>query len=225
MAALKIEDVEHQPAATQTGAPQSQDTPQSLPGPSMATGKGFFRETDSQNIHFRFCPEPSKASSHLEQTWAVEMAVKCHDVPLQMREGFHWDASNVVREDGYISSNANRLIHVSGKQYYGSRYYFLKDMRESPRWVACIAVYALNWETIYRFDLSQLSLNTMHGATAYAPHGDPIYNYLYGKPTACYNVIYDDMPMEGWWPWPKKGLGDVETDEAGLAGSEKLSLI
>ncbi|KAI0147072.1 hypothetical protein GGR57DRAFT_516091 [Xylariaceae sp. FL1272] len=222
MTALEIDDVEHQPAATQTGAPQSPDTPQSQPGPSMATGREFFAEKKRENLRFWFCPEPSKASSHREQTWAVAMAVKCGDVPLLMREGFHWDASNVVREDGYISSTAKPLIHVSGKQYLGSRYYFLKDMGESPRWVACIAVYALNWETIYRFDLSQLSLNTMHGAMAYAPHGDPIYNYLHGKPTACFNAIYDDMPMEGWWPWPQKGLSDVKTDEA---GSDKLSLI
>ncbi|KAK8052945.1 hypothetical protein PG996_012246 [Apiospora saccharicola] len=33
-------------------------------------------------------------------------------------------------------------------------------------------------------------------------------------PHEAYNALYDDMPMEGWWPWPKTQPEDVPAAKA-----------
>ena len=35
--------------------------------------------------------------------------------------------------------------------------------------------------------------------------GHIIYNYRKDKPEESFNAIYDNMPLEGWWPWPRIG--------------------
>ncbi|KAK5636717.1 hypothetical protein RRF57_012429 [Xylaria bambusicola] len=49
-------------------------------------------------------------------------------------------------------------------------------------------------------------------------------NNLSELPMEAYNMIYDKLPMEGWWPWPRKENeddlnhsheGDCEKDGSG----------
>jgi hypothetical protein len=35
-------------------------------------------------------------------------------------------------------------------------------------------------------------------------YGYEVYFWSKWRPEWNYNALYDDMPMEGWWPWPKK---------------------
>lgn len=51
---------------------------------------------------------------------------------------------------------------------------------------------------------SNLSIQMVYDAWAWSINDKIIYEYTSWKPEDNFNAIYDDMPMEGWWPWPKK---------------------
>lgn len=95
-------------------------------------------------------------------------------------------------------------IRYDRKPWARTRHYFLKDLQQPLRWTATIKVFALQPETLYRFNLSQLSSATIQWAAANNRSGHRIYNWLYGAPKEWYNLVYDDMAMEGSWPWPRK---------------------
>ncbi|KAI0871589.1 hypothetical protein GGS24DRAFT_53759 [Hypoxylon argillaceum] len=156
------------------------------------------------SISFGFCPNPSDLTRN--QAWGALLMVKCDDVPRLMREGFHWDGANVIREEGYIDRDF-RYAHrrKDGKRWASTRHYYLQDLQQPPRWVATIKVFALNPGTVCQFDLNQLSRESMQWATALNPFSrHHIYNWDSWSPAVRFNAIYDDMPMEGWWPWPRK---------------------
>ncbi|KAI2640149.1 hypothetical protein GGS21DRAFT_505438 [Xylaria nigripes] len=132
------------------------------------------------------------------QDWLARLMVKCGDVPRLMREGFHWDSGNLVHEDGYIMYR--RLDEDNSGN---TRFYFLKDRQYPPRWTASLEVHASCVETLYRFDLDQLSREIIFFAAATSQAGDSIYQYYHHSPAYSFNAIYDDMPMEGKWPLPR----------------------
>lgn len=46
--------------------------------------------------------------------------------------------------------------------------------------------------------------NNMFVAGAKNERRRVVYFFDARDPESNFNVIYDDMPLEGWWPWPKK---------------------
>ena len=73
----------------------------SRPGPAMG---GCFYKDDPQHpsLIFTFCPDPCRHDSLRCQDWVAVLEVKCPDIPRLMREGFHWNTSNVIKEESYI---------------------------------------------------------------------------------------------------------------------------
>ncbi|KAI1348596.1 hypothetical protein F5Y01DRAFT_328369 [Xylaria sp. FL0043] len=183
------------------------------PGPAMS-GKWYREDAQGETIKFVFYPDPS--GEWTTQEWAALLRIKCPDVPRLMREGFYWDSSNVIREDGYINNNPNLRtcpFPLRGQGWDCSRHYFLKDLQQPQRWIATIDVYALHRETAFRFDLSQLSRERIQIVSALSQLGNDIYLFSYGEPHHCFNAIYDNMPMEGQWPWPRRDTTDGPTKE------------
>ncbi|GAW24447.1 hypothetical protein ANO14919_140310 [Xylariales sp. No.14919] len=131
---------------SQTSAPISaNEAIHGHPEPGPATGGRFYKEDEQRpSIVFKLCPNPTKLWNIKYQDWIAYMDVKCSDVPRLMREGFHWDDSNVIKEEGYL----------------------------------------------------------------YAMLG--------------FNMIYDKMPMEGFWPWPRKRNEAYVKDGADEVADEKL---
>ncbi|KAI3341059.1 hypothetical protein F4824DRAFT_486923 [Ustulina deusta] len=189
------------------------------PGPAMG-GQWYLADTQLATIKFIYCPNPSVG--WWTQDWAAILFVKCSNVPRLMREGFYWDSANVVDEDGYINTNLVDRVFFrrDGKQWNGRRNYFLKDLQEPQRWTAMIEVFALRHETLCRFDLSQLSRERIHCVLALSQGGDHIYEYCHGKPQCCYNAIYNNMPMEGRWPWPRKNAEGNRQEKQGYEEEE-----
>ncbi|KAI1124550.1 hypothetical protein F5Y10DRAFT_284967 [Nemania abortiva] len=194
-------------------SPPSYEESKPMPGtypllqqPGPVTRGNPYRESEQRcSLMFGFCPDPSDLT--LNQDWAAVLMVKCRDVPCLMREGFYWDGANVIREEGYIDCDFTyALCRQDGKRWAGTRHYFLKDLQQPLRWVATIQVFALNPRTIYQFDLNQLSRErSMQWATAIHQSSEHlIYHWHHCSPAERFNAIYDNMPMEGWWPWPRK---------------------
>lgn len=186
--------------------PYKPSTPNDPSGqkPTPATGGKWYRE-DSQTttIGSTFLSEPSMDWS--SQKWVAKMQVKCSDVPRLMREGFHWSSSNVINEDGFTDKNFTILEYPLNKREWGhNRHYFLKDLHEPPRWIATIEVIALRLKTLSLFDLRQLSPEKNSYTKALTDDRKQIYQYHYSNPDDCFNVIYNDTPLGGQWPWPKE---------------------
>ncbi|KAI1748853.1 hypothetical protein F4782DRAFT_550357 [Xylaria castorea] len=199
-------------AEIETSPPSYEDTcVEPMPGtyplpqqPGPTTSGNSYRENEQhRSILFLFCPDPSDIS--LNQDWVAVLTVKCRDVPRLMREGFFWDSANVIREEGYVDQDFTYAYCRQGrKRWAGTRHYFLKDLQQPLRWVATIEIFALNLRTLYQFDLNRLSREKTQSAAAINESGHHIYNWQCGCPGVWYNVVYDDTPMEGWWPWPRK---------------------
>ncbi|KAI1821103.1 hypothetical protein F4861DRAFT_486907 [Xylaria intraflava] len=183
------------------------------PGPAL-NGKFYHDDKRAPSMTFIFGPAPFFPETI--QEWAALMTVKCNDVPYFMREGFYWDESNVVREEGYMDSdfkNSHRLL-LGNRTWYGTRHYFLQDMQQQPpSWIATIEVFAMRCETLARFSLDRLSFQALRIAGAQSRDGKDIYSYLHDRPDRCFNMIYDDMPLRGRWPWPRKELWGLSYGE------------
>ncbi|KAI1277290.1 hypothetical protein F5Y07DRAFT_407751 [Xylaria sp. FL0933] len=168
--------------------------------PAMS-GWWYWEHPQPMTIQFRYCPNPFQ--EWRAQDWVAMLCVKCGDVPRLMREGFHWDSENVINEDRFITPD-NRLFWQNGNQWNCMRHYYLADLHEPPRWIANIEVLALREETLCRFDLDRLLLRErIQWGLANSQFGHAIYRYCHGEPQYCFNVVYNGMPMEGHWPWPR----------------------
>jgi hypothetical protein len=165
------------------------------PGPAT-NGRFYYKDERIQSVMFDFRPDPPGLS--LDHQWAALLSIKCDDVPRLMRDGFFWSEDNLIPEEGYIDYS------VKGRYY--RRHYFLEDKKKRRLWIANIIVKAPSVEAIFRFDLGQLSIENMQKAGAISQNGYAIYGYHYNFPSLCFNAIYDNMELPGWWPWPPKEL-------------------
>ncbi|KAI1159837.1 hypothetical protein F5B18DRAFT_664245 [Nemania serpens] len=198
-----------------------------------ATGGRFYKE-DKQppSVKFRFCPDPTRLWHFKYQDWIAFLEVKCSDVPRLMREGFHWDTSNVIKEEGYIERgkpgpNSNAQTSVP------ARWYFLTDIHQPRRWIASLNVRALDINVLYNFNLSQLSPELIRAASALNQDQQLIYEYRSytfpdkfcnadESPMTGFNMIYDKMPMEGFWPWPRIEKNDYAQDHLNKSANERM---
>lgn len=143
--------------------------------------------------------------------WEVFLRVNAHDLPRLMREGFYWSEANVDHERGEYSSHRREedrnLVRFT-------RTYYLEDLQEDPQWMAQLTVYSFEIHVLSTFRLRDLRVKDVLQARAFRPRGREVYYYNAHEPTHFINAIYDDMPLKGWWPWPKEETEIEMEDEA-----------
>ncbi|KAK1993317.1 hypothetical protein LX36DRAFT_714687 [Colletotrichum falcatum] len=155
--------------------------------------------------------------------WEAKLHVKARDLPRLLREGFHWDGANLDREAGYIRLDVGDDEDDGEDADEGdvddrwscSRTFFLSDLGADPQWTAKLVVYAESTSVLSRFAVTDLDMGTIKEATAWratAEEDSTRWVYYWGRQyqEASFNAIYDDMPLTGWWPWPRL---DVEDDD------------
>ncbi|RMJ12935.1 hypothetical protein BHE90_009578 [Fusarium euwallaceae] len=142
--------------------------------------------------------------------WEVYLEVSAHDVPKLMREGFYWSEANVDHERGeftiYPREDNTNLVRFS-------RTYYLEDLHEDPQWMAQLKVYSFELDVLSTFRLRNLRVKDILKARAYRPQDHEVYYYHAHEPGHFINAIYDDMPLKGWWPWPKEEVTEDETED------------
>ncbi|KAI0970657.1 hypothetical protein F4678DRAFT_435865 [Xylaria arbuscula] len=178
-----------------------------LPDPGPGTSGRFFREDERKtSITFYIAPNPNKPLVFKSQEWLGSLEVKCQDVPRLMRDGFHWDISNVIKEEGYVEHHVTSRITREYRLH--RRWYFLTDTHQPQRWIASLSIEALHQEVLDTIRLSQVSRERIKYTRACNQDGKVIYEYAAQDskklPMLACNAIYDDMPMEGFWPWPPR---------------------
>ncbi|OTA98159.1 hypothetical protein M426DRAFT_28717 [Hypoxylon sp. CI-4A] len=166
--------------------------------PGIAGNGEFYSQIPEEEvISFFFQSHPGMDDMH--QQWKGRMAVKCRDASLLMREGFAWTAENLIREEGYIEFNEG----------FTSRYWFLQDLQQPPRWCARLRVDSQFDNVLFGIRLENWTINMISSVIACGLLNKIIYRFDNSLPQCCFS-IYDDMPLEGWWPWPKEDLQVTE---------------
>ncbi|KAI0379402.1 hypothetical protein F5Y04DRAFT_282824 [Hypomontagnella monticulosa] len=155
---------------------------------------------------------PSNTQDINSMPWMGLLHVKCDDMAQLMRDGFHWTTQNVQREDGYYGTTSACTDHNPNDKewllhcgFYETRHYFLRDLQHNPpRWVANFKFHAREREILTRIRLEYLTVERIFRAKAFGDACETIYEFRRYQPERNFNAIYDDMPLDGWWPWPKK---------------------
>ncbi|KAI0850647.1 hypothetical protein F5Y00DRAFT_268384, partial [Daldinia vernicosa] len=196
---------------------ESLDTSTQKPHPAVApppatNGESYFENKATSNIVFYFSPDATKP--YETQLWCGQINIKCDNVPQLMLEGLHWTTDNVLWEEGYVADlfetsavyiHPDTLEDLFKAGRTMGRHYFLQDMQqEPPRWIAHLQIHAEFYETLAGFKLGELSIENVRSVFAWGGRRECIYSWTKEEPWDAYNAIYDDMPMDGWWPWPKR---------------------
>jgi hypothetical protein len=79
-----------------------------------------------------------------------------------------------------------------------------KSNNETPRWIARLKAVSLSLKVLPSFQLQNLSRGNLFAARTWnAFHR--IYDWdCRWAGEYNYNCIYDDKPLQGWWPWPRE---------------------
>ncbi|KAI0110257.1 hypothetical protein F4814DRAFT_451235 [Daldinia grandis] len=185
----------------------AQQPHQGVPPPAT-NGRSYFENGAEANITLHLCPDV--AEHYSTQAWCAQLDMKCDNVPQLMLGGLYWTIDNVLWEDGYVADISAAHVDITtfeelyraGRAY--TRHYFLRDMeQEHPKWIAHLQVHAEAFRTLGGINLGELSMQNVWSAYAWGSRGELIYGWSKKKPWNAFNAIYDDMPMGGWWPWPK----------------------
>ncbi|KAL2884219.1 hypothetical protein SGCOL_000158 [Colletotrichum sp. CLE4] len=165
-------------------------------------------ESVPKNLVIVYSPVPIGAGANVSRegiSWEARLRVKSKDLPRLMREGFHWTVANIHREAGYIEHEAKEPAMV-GAGWNCTRNYYLSDLSPDQNWTAKLTVCARDIRVLSQFDVAKLRPEQAYAAIAWTnvQPGQYVYNFDCLDPRKNYNAIYDNMPLEGWWPWPKK---------------------
>lgn len=171
-------------------------------------------QTPLYNIEFSFMPKAKGLSLTPNVTarhkWEAQLRVCAKDVSRLMRQGFHWDASNVHWERGYFAHTNRKAkdgpfnrVDLGKNGWPIVRCFFLSDKAKDPEWTARLCVGAHEVPVLSGFRLGDLSVELIPKTIAWNEDGRLIYYFEADKPTANINVYYNNRPLEGWWPWPR----------------------
>lgn len=163
----------------------------------------YFNEYD-QGFELKMAPDADVLIACPTPQWLAVLVVKSRDVPRLMREGFFWSTENVVPEEGYMSSETRRDWAHSGLHYKRTWMLADKSNDETPQWVARLEVNGRFPDVLPGFRVQNLSRANVFAARAW---NGPKHTYAWDSRFPVrynYNCIYDDRPLQGWWPWPRE---------------------
>jgi hypothetical protein len=187
------------------GQSQQECKPQK-PVTPRSTQNSFDRYNEGTGwLNLRMVPDPGMPD-YGKAPWAALFNVHCQDVPRLMRDGFFWSVDNVLPEEGSMPPPRTEW---AAKGFRYTRRWILSDKSNNnggtPRWVGRLVVISPSVELLARFRVQNLSPNQICSANAWDSDSDLVYNYNCRVSGQNFNCIYDDEPLEGWWPWPEKG--------------------
>ncbi|KAK3901583.1 hypothetical protein C8A05DRAFT_16261 [Staphylotrichum tortipilum] len=148
--------------------------------------------------------------------WSADLDVACRDLARLMREGFFWSAANIVPEEGYVLHDLGP--DVSPEWFKVARVWRLVDRQQrtgetAPLWTGRLMVDFRDLDRLKTFRIQDLSVNDVSRAWAWNADNRVVYDFSHAKPGHYVNCIYDDMPLRGWWPYPKLEDGQTYQEE------------
>lgn len=148
--------------------------------------------------------------------WVGVIRVFTDNLPQVMREGFFWTPEDIREEENYIVTREQYVRQSNNDPWFENyRAYHIKDRRFISRWSAVLYVLSDSFPTLAKFDVRTLSTWNIVYATGLNATGHKVYDFDRSNPDNNMNAIYGDMPLAGWWPWPRGEYSD-ETGKMGL---------
>ncbi|KAF3802054.1 hypothetical protein GCG54_00012298 [Colletotrichum gloeosporioides] len=182
--------------------------------PHVATGP--WKNVEPQAIFTWDSPHPLAPQTGTEPRMEVRLCVKTTDLKRLMRGGFFWTTANFDFKATYTQAldhhREPRMFAQMG--WTCTRNFFLSDRGDNPFWTAKMSVYARDRVTLDSFAVTDLSRKNMSWARAWAKDGtssyvEDLYKWVCDSPESFYNNIYGNLPLDGWWPWPKADDDDT----------------
>ncbi|CCF39349.1 hypothetical protein CH063_02113 [Colletotrichum higginsianum] len=168
---------------------------------------------------------PSDGAADPESEWEARLRVKSRDLPRLMREGFHWTPANFDPGATYIQKDLSGEKKTIKRRWTQSRNFFLSDLSDNPYWAATLVIYARSTRVLSRFKVTDVTPDTMSWAAAWKKDehwGNVhwIYEWDCRRPQESYNAVYGEMPLDGWWPWPKRAVNDIPPECGSVVGRQ-----
>lgn len=150
------------------------------------------------------CLSPQPCQDWEGQDWFGSIEFKCSDIPALMRNGLHFAEANVQREQGFIVSPPKGVPPQTEPLTY-SRIWFLRSTGQgTPSWTARLEIDARTLNTLSSIRMDDLSAANVAMCKAWNRRGEMVYVFEAMDPDRRCNAIYGELPLEGWWPWPKQ---------------------
>lgn len=214
--ASKVLSISESPADTDPKTPLPQiDSAQPKPERDSVQPKALkkiprFRWSgpNKGEIVFYMMPNHSGTSTLTpEKPWMAHFQVWCKNMPRLLREGFFWSVENIVPEKGRLLRERRPDLTDLGCSYRRN-WYLIDQHRDqpanTPQWEGSLVVSSHRIDVLANFQMRDLTWENVYRASVYTDDGDKIYNYTALEADRNYNCFYDDMPMKGFWPWPRE---------------------
>ncbi|KAK5991405.1 hypothetical protein PT974_09686 [Cladobotryum mycophilum] len=165
--------------------------------------------------------------------WCGRMEIRTKNVARLLKQGLHWTLANIQRRKGHyiLDPLVNKGIPRLRPWKYGRSWSLVelddegKKKKKDPLWVAEFIIMADEISLLSEFNLDTLCTKNIQSAYAFNRRQNLVYLFDRGRPSDNFNAIYDNMPLEGWWPWPKKESGEPSIIDVSLAGTPGMFTI
>lgn len=173
--------------------------------------KGGYVDIRMQNDVNLWAEKGEIEKIHKDGSWIAVIAFRVKDLPAAMKQGLYWSQDNVDLSGCCFYDDLQSMPPQSQDwglrlQDYGfthARRFQLIDLAENPQWKGTLFVFSRGIKPLCRFRIQNISVGNILGATAFTRDEKMAYMYSRLEPERNFNAIYDDMPLGGWWPWPK----------------------
>jgi hypothetical protein len=139
-------------------------------------------------------------------SWVALLWISCKDIFTTMKQGLYFSQENIdpLRSRLFIGTNSTAYLKKQG--YSHMREYFLIDLAEDPQWYGSLKVFTRGLNDLSEFRIYDMTIDHIVIANGFDKNESHIYQYNRWYPQKNINIIYDDMPLMGWWPWPRAPL-------------------
>lgn len=154
-------------------------------------------------IQLYFTSDPEKFLKDSPQDtageWIASLDLVTSDLPSLMRDGLYLGQENIRELENHVKKSWSN----EHNRYFLSRYFSVVDLK----WSGKLCVTSWNYEPVGDFRIHHLSADKVYNARVLNKDGNTIYYYAMRSPEKNANYLYDDMPLSGLWPFPRKEEG------------------
>ncbi|KAF5022823.1 hypothetical protein F66182_5117 [Fusarium sp. NRRL 66182] len=138
----------------------------------------------------------------LSVDWHATLILKTSDIVGIMKEGLFLTQDDIEAQE----SQPKRDYCNKTKRHCWCRHYTISH----ARWPGTITIKTLKHNVAAGFRVQHLSADNVYFAEVKDKYGMSVYKSNLWNSMQDFNLILDDLPMPGLWPWPRK-----ETDQGG----------
>ncbi|KAL2671348.1 hypothetical protein Neosp_013930 [[Neocosmospora] mangrovei] len=146
------------------------------------------------------------------EDWTAHLDLVTSDLPSLMHDGLYLTQENVQVLENYVHKDYSD----KRERYFLRRYFTIVD----PKWSGKLSVASWNYEAVRDFRIQHLSADKVYNAKVLNSDGNTVYYYDMSNPEKNANYLYDDMPMRGLWPFPRKEEGVKDSEVSKREGED-----